>query len=127
MSSILRKIIGHSKEGTRTLTALVADQTPPRREIHYTLDFLNQLTPVYLGVEKIATKFDMVVFFYNIRKVKRGYYEIVAELLTDKPQELEEFELTRLHMQYLEKLIKEKPEYWLWSHRRWKHKRVQNT
>jgi len=126
MSSVLRKIIGYSKEGTTTLTSLVADQTPPRREIHYSLDFLNQETPVYLGVEKIATKFDMVVFFFNIRKVKRGYYEVEAELLTDKPRELEEFELTRRHMKNLEQLINEKPEYWLWSHRRWKHKSVSN-
>jgi KDO2-lipid IV(A) lauroyltransferase len=121
MASILRRILSNSREGVNTLTALVADQTPPRKEIHYTINFLNQETPVYLGVEKIARRFNMAVFFYNIRKVKRGYYEVEAELLTDNPQELKEHELTKMHMARLEKLIREKPEYWLWSHRRWKH------
>lgn len=121
MASILRRIISCSNEGINTITALVADQTPPRKEIHHTINFLNQETPVYLGVEKIASRFNMAVFFYNIRKVKRGYYEVEAELITDKPQELKEHELTRMHMERLEMLIREKPEYWLWSHRRWKH------
>ncbi len=123
MASVLRRIFSYRKEGVNTLTALVADQTPPRKEIHFSLNFLNQQTPVYLGVEKIAQKFNMSVFFFNIRKVKRGYYEIEAELITDKPQELKEHELTKMHMARLEKLIVEKPEYWLWSHRRWKHKK----
>lgn len=123
MSSVLRRIITNRKEKINTLSCLVADQTPPRREIHYSLDFLNQSTPVYQGVEKIATKFDMAVFYFYIRKVKRGYYEVEAELLTDSPKELEEHELTRMHMKRLETLINERPELWLWSHRRWKHKK----
>ncbi len=85
---------------------------------------MNQDTPVYLGVEKIATKFNMAVFFYKIRKVKRGYYEVEAELITDKPNELKEFELTKRHTQILDSFIRERPEFWLWSHRRWKHKRT---
>lgn len=126
MSSVLRRIIENRKENRNTISCLVADQTPPRKEIHYSLDFLNQSTPVYLGVEKIATKFDMAVFYFNIRKVKRGYYEVEAELLTEKPKELEEHELTRMHMERLEKLIEERPELWLWSHRRWKYNKAVN-
>jgi KDO2-lipid IV(A) lauroyltransferase len=126
MSSILRKILQYQKEGINTLTCLVADQTPPRKEIHFWTEFLNQDTPVYLGVEKIAAKFNMAVFFLKINKVKRGYYEVEAELLTDRPGKMDEFELTRMHMNKLEKEIREKPEYWLWSHRRWKYKRSTN-
>ena len=127
MSSILRKIIEFRRNNTRTITGLVADQTPPKGEIQYWTSFLNQDTPVYLGVEKLATKFNMAVFFFKIRQVKRGYYEVEAELLTDNPSELEEHELTEMHTRKLEEIIIEKPEFWLWSHRRWKHKKSNNN
>ena len=126
MSSTLRRIIECRKDGIRTITALLADQTPPKKDIQFWMNFLNQETPVYLGVEKLAAKFNMVVFFLKINKVRRGYYEVEAELISDRPTELEEYDLTRMHMQRLEKHILEKPEYWLWSHRRWKHKPKKN-
>ena len=124
MSSTLRAIINNNKASISTLTALVADQTPPKSEIHYWTTFLNQDTPVYLGIEKLARKFDIPVFFLKIKKVKRGYYTVEAELITDKPNELKEFELTEKHIKRLETHILEQPEFWLWSHRRWKHKRA---
>ncbi len=123
MSSTLRSIISNKKEGNNTLTVLVADQTPPKGEIHYWIDFLNQDTPVYLGIEKLARKFDMAVFYFKIKKVKRGFYTVEAELITDDPTNMKEHELTDRHMLRLEEHILEQPEYWLWSHRRWKHKR----
>lgn len=123
MSSTLRRIISYRKEGVNTLTGLVADQTPPKKDIQFWTGFLNHDTPVYMGVEKLARKFDMVVFFFKISKVKRGYYELEAEVICDDAISLDEFELTRLHIKRLEKHILEKPEYWLWSHRRWKHKK----
>lgn len=123
MSSTLRRIISYKREGINTLTALVADQTPPKNDIHFWIDFLNHDTPVYMGVEKLARKFDMVVFFFKIKKVKRGYYELEAEVISDDPLSLDEHDLTKMHIKRLEEHILEQPEYWLWSHRRWKHKR----
>lgn len=126
MSSTLRTIITNRKKGISTLTALVADQTPPKSEIQYWTNFLNQDTPVYMGIEKLARKFDMVVFFFKIKKIKRGYYTVEAELITDDANNMKEYELTNKHIKQLEKHILEQPEYWLWSHRRWKHKRTED-
>jgi KDO2-lipid IV(A) lauroyltransferase len=58
-----------------------------------------------------------------MRKVKRGYYKVEIIKLFDNPKDTKEFEITECHVKLLEKIIKEQPEYWLWSHRRWKHKK----
>ena len=102
---------------------MVADQSPSRDEANYWTTFLNQETAVYLGVEKIAKKFNHAVVFMSMRKVKRGYYETTFELITDKPNETKEFEITDKHTKLLENLINEKPEHWIWSHKRWKYSR----
>ena len=124
MHETLRKLIQLKKQGILPFTLLVADQSPVKEEINYWTKFLNQDTPVYLGVEKIAKKFDHAVVFMKMRKPKRGYYETEIVLITDKPKETKDFEITEKHVSLLEELIKEKPEYWIWSHRRWKHKKT---
>jgi len=105
-----------------TATAFIGDQTPPRSNAYW-LKFLNQETPVFLGTEKIARKFNYPVIFIAVRKLKRGLYRMEAKLLFDNPKKTSEFEITKAHTQQLEKDIRAQPELWLWSHRRWKHKR----
>ncbi len=121
MSDTLRSIIRYKNNGVNTVTALLSDQRPPRNEIRYQTKFLNQETPVYLGIEKLSVKFDMVILYLRINKIKRGYYELHIETITDKPRSFKPYEITDLHVSILEKQIKERPELWLWSHRRWKH------
>ncbi len=123
MSLILREIINDRKNGINTFSAFISDQTPAKGDIRYWTSFLNQDTPVYLGAEKIATKYDMAVVFFNLQKVKRGYYNLTIELLFDHAKGLPEYAITEKHVKRLEEIIKEKPEYWLWTHRRWKHKK----
>lgn len=123
MSSIIREIINDRKNNINTLSAFISDQTPIKTEIKYWTTFLNQDTPVYMGTEKIASKYDMAIVFFHIQKIKRGYYNLNIELLFDHTSELPEFLITETHVRRLEEIIKEKPEYWVWSHRRWKHKR----
>jgi KDO2-lipid IV(A) lauroyltransferase len=74
MSNIVREIITDRKNGINTFSVFVADQTPAINDVKYWTRFLNQDTAVYLGAEKIATKYDMAVVFLNNRKIKRGYY-----------------------------------------------------
>ncbi len=124
MSTILREIITYRKEGINTISAFVSDQTPAKSEINYWTTFLNQDTPVYIGVEKVAEKFDMAIVFMNMKKVGRGYYDVELELLFDHTGGLPEYHVTEAHVRKLEEKIREAPEYWLWSHRRWKHKKV---
>ena len=123
MSSVIRDLIRYKKDNRRTFTALLSDQTPAKVDIHHWTKFLNQDTAVYLGAEKIATKYGMAVVFMNFKKVRRGYYAITFELICDNGADMPEYVITEAHVKRLEEIIREKPEYWIWSHRRWKHKR----
>jgi KDO2-lipid IV(A) lauroyltransferase len=123
MSSIVREIINNKKNNKRSMYAFLSDQTPAGGDIRYWTTFLNQDTPVFLGAEKIALKYDMAVVFFNIQKIKRGYYNLNVELLFEHTKDLPEYAVTNAHVKRLEEIIKDKPEYWIWSHRRWKHKK----
>jgi KDO2-lipid IV(A) lauroyltransferase len=123
MSNIAREVISNRNKNVRTAYAFISDQTPPTGDLNFWTNFLNQETPVYLGAEKIATKYDMAVVTFFVQKIKRGYYSYSAELLFDHTVGLSEHVITETHVKKLEKIIQEKPEYWIWSHRRWKYKR----
>jgi len=123
MQNILRDLIKFRNEKILTISGFIADQTPPPDEHAYWTTFLNQETGFFRGAEKLALKYDLPVIFVNITKLKRGYYELVFELMTDHPgKESPDFITTR-YAEMLEAVIREKPEYWLWSHRRWKYKK----
>lgn len=111
-----------SRRAEVNVTAFIADQTPHRENAYWTM-FLNQDTAVFTGTEKIARKLNYPVVYAQVKKVKRGYYEINAEMLVENPSATTEGEITKLHTRRLEKDIIAQPETWLWSHRRWKHKR----
>jgi len=74
----------------------------------------------------LAKRYNTAVLYYEIRRVKRGYYEADVTLITENAAETGEMEITNRHVQLLEETIRRNPQYWLWSHRRWKHKRVKN-
>lgn len=104
-------------------TAFIADQTPsPDRA--YWMTFLNQDTPVFTGTEKIAQKMNYPIVYVSIEKIKRGYYTLNADILMVPPfKTIQEGTITEAHTKRLESDITDQPETWLWSHRRWKHKR----
>jgi Kdo2-lipid IVA lauroyltransferase/acyltransferase len=107
-------------------TAFIADQTPAPDSAYWTT-FLNQDTPIFKGTEVIAKKLNYPVVYANVKRIKRGYYEIFAELLVDASANTTEGQISELHTKRLEKDILTVPATWLWSHKRWKHKRVQIT
>lgn len=121
MSHVIRDIIKHRSNNEKVMVCLLSDQTPARSEIHYRTVFLNQDTPVYLGAEKISSKYNMAIIFFKHRKVKRGYYSTEIEVLYEQTSGRPEYEITETHVKNLDRLIREAPEYWLWSHRRWKY------
>lgn len=127
MQSILRYLLKYRKENIKTISAFISDQTPPRGDtnVHWA-DFLNQETSFYTGTEKVAVKLNMAVVFVHITKVKRGYYEIEPILISENPKDEVQGSITEKYIKLLEEKIKEKPEFWLWSHRRWKYKRPVN-
>ncbi|WP_411273427.1 lysophospholipid acyltransferase family protein [Daejeonella sp.] len=101
---------------------LVGDQTPTRDESQYFTKFLNQTTAVYLGIEKIAMKTNNPIIYFSIKRIKRGYYKSTVKPLVNYPDQCSEHAITNAHTLELENLIIEKPEFWLWSHKRWKFK-----
>ena len=98
------------------------DQAPQKSESHYWVDFLNQPTAIPLGIEKIAKKTNRPVFYIRVKVVKKGFYEVDCIPLVADPSKTSGHEITDLHVRFLEEIIREEPAYWLWSHRRWKHK-----
>ncbi|TAH21929.1 MAG: hypothetical protein EAZ08_02010 [Cytophagales bacterium] len=122
MHETLRTLLSYKKENKLTITWLAADQTPAV-EGAYWANFLNQDTAFYSGGEKIAKKLKQAAVFMSIRKTGRGKYTMDFELMEANPENLSDGTLTQRYIYLLENLIKEEPAYWLWSHRRWKHKR----
>jgi KDO2-lipid IV(A) lauroyltransferase len=121
MKDTMRDMLQH-RDGPLCATAFIADQTPHPERAHW-MEFMHQDTPVFLGTEKFSRKFNYPVVYVSIQRIRRGYYEIGAELLFKEPNAAKELEITETHTHRLEQDIRMIPETWLWSHRRWKHKR----
>jgi len=121
-SATFRQLVSDHQKGIPSMSAFLFDQTPKSFEIQHWVTFLNQDTPAVLGAEKIAQKLDTVVLFLHSQKIKRGYYEAEFQLVTDHAGECSKFEITDKCTHLLEQQIIEHPEFWLWSHKRWKHK-----
>lgn len=103
---------------------MLSDQSPNNAKRCFWAQFLGQETAFIFGGEHFARKYNMPVFFYDVTKKRRGYYTIKFHLVTDSPNDMAEGEITRLYVKHLEELIRNKPQYWLWSHRRWKLKKT---
>lgn len=112
-----------SSKDTANMFTFGSDQAPSREDSTYWTTFLNQEASIQLGLEKIARKTNRPVFYLKINYLKRGYYEVDCVPICLNPKATVEFEITEIHTQFLEQMIKEEPSYWLWSHRRWKQKR----
>ncbi|MBS1635276.1 MAG: lysophospholipid acyltransferase family protein [Bacteroidetes bacterium] len=120
MKDTMREMIKNRQEVNAT--AFIADQTPAPENAYWTT-FLHQDTPVFWGTEKIAQKLNYPIVYVTVNRVKRGYYKVHAEVLVENPKDTKEGEISELHTRKLEHDIRHQPEIWLWSHRRWKHKR----
>ena len=120
MKDAFRGMISNRNEVTAT--AFIADQTPLPMGAYWTT-FLNQDTPVFAGTAKIAKKLNYPIIYVSINRPRRGHYEISSELLIADPTSLTEDEISECHTRRLERDIRDNPHIWLWTHRRWKHKR----
>ncbi|RZJ68228.1 MAG: lipid A biosynthesis acyltransferase [Flavobacterium sp.] len=101
-----------------------SDQSPKAGKAFHWTKFMGIETPVHTGAEMLAKKFDMNMIYVKTEKVKRGYYEATFEILTEDARSIPDYEITDDFMQRVEKQILAAPEYYLWTHKRWKHKRT---
>ncbi len=101
---------------------LLSDQSPNDSKKCYWSQFLNQPTALIYGAEYFAKKYDFPVLFYSVEKIKRGYYQVRFEIITTRPQETQYGCIIESIASKTEDMIRKNPQYWLWSHRRWKLK-----
>nr|WP_299203297.1 lysophospholipid acyltransferase family protein [uncultured Brumimicrobium sp.] len=103
-----------------TSTLVLADQSPGDSNKCYWMEFLNQTSGIVFGPEMLANKYNQAVVYFSLHKIKRGHYTMRLKEITSSPQELKYGEITEQFVHLLEKTIHEAPEYWIWSHKRWK-------
>ena len=120
MQEVYKYMIRFEKENQPSIVWFLADQSPPA-DYPFKTNFLNREVPFYNGPEKIARKFNYPVVFLSINKIKRGYYTASFKTICENPAMTSPGEISEMIVTTLETEIKQKPEYWLWSHKRWKH------
>ena len=119
---IIPELTELKKQGINSITGFVGDQSPkPDKAYHWT-EFMGIKVPVYTGAEMLAKRLDMAVVFFRVKRLKRGFYETTFELITMNPKEYPNYHITDHYLKLVEKQIYEAPEYYLWTHKRWKHR-----
>lgn len=126
-NSLLREMIAQRKDGMHKTYGMICDQKPSPQNQHFWTTFLHQDTSFLDGSEVLARKFDYATVYCYIRSPRRGYYEVtIIPLRAEDKPEIQDFPITEQFARLLEANIHEQPELWLWSHNRWKWKKVDN-
>ena len=122
-SKTIPLIANNQKNNIQCVYGLASDQSPKADRIFHWESFMGVEVPVHTGPEMSAKKYDMTVVFAKVKKVKRGYYELTIIPLSDNPKSIPDFGITHIYIKEVEKQILEAPEYYFWTHKRWKHRR----
>lgn len=112
----------NQREGKLSLYGLASDQSPKLDRIFHSMKFMGIEAPVHTGAEMLAKKYDLSVVMVKVKKVARGYYEATFLPIADNPNDYENFDITEKYLREVEKQIYEAPEFYLWTHKRWKHR-----
>ena len=120
---VVRHIFRNPNDGN-SVYMFVADQTPHSSEVTYGLHFLNQKTPVFVGYDKLSTRMDLAFVYCEMKKVKRGYYQINYYRIYPDGEKFVEHEVVKKFHYLLENTINKRPDNYLWSHRRWKYQQA---
>lgn len=117
---VLRHILRNPNNGNSTYM-FVADQSPEIQNVDQGLKFLNQMTPVFIGYDKLATRMDLAFIYCEMKKVKRGYYQINYHRIYPDDEKFREYEVVKKFHHLLNDTVTKRPDNYLWTHRRWKH------
>lgn len=118
----VKTVIRNEQLGIRAMYGMVSDQSPMAQLAQFWGKFMGITVPVYTGPENLARKLDLAVVFGKVSKLKRGYYSMELIPITRRGKETAEHEITNRFLDLLEMQIREAPQYYLWTHRRWKHR-----
>lgn len=119
---LIPKIISDQKAGINGFYGLLSDQSPQLKKTFYWAPFMGVKVPVHTGAEMLSKRFDLATVFLDVKKIKRGYYEATFELVCEDATNMKNFELTDRFLARVEKQIREAPEFYFWTHNRFKHK-----
>ena len=122
-----REISKLSKSKDLNFYGFASDQSPKKSKAVYWSNFLNNYVPIHTGAEIIAKKYNMALVFMDVQKIKRGFYEASFTLMTDKPNDFKNYEITDEYIKLVEKQVESKPEYYTWTHRRFKHRKTKSV
>ena len=111
------------KSGCNYMYGFMADQSPQIRKINYWTKFLGVEVPAFTGAERMAKELNIPVVFAKMSKLSRGKYQMRLELIAENPNEFKDFEITEKYLRLVEKQIHEKPDYYFWTHNRFKHRK----
>jgi len=117
-----KTVIQNYRNNVRATYGMVSDQSPQAHRAHYWSKFMGIQVPIFNGGEALARKTGLAVVFLKVSKVKRGYYKAELIPIALDGKETEEHEITNKFLRLTEAQIREKPEYYLWTHKRWKHR-----
>ncbi|MCR1024337.1 lysophospholipid acyltransferase family protein [Cellulophaga baltica] len=118
----VKTVVRNVRDDVRSAYGMVSDQSPQAHRAPYWTEFMGIKVPVFSGAETMARKMDLGVLFLKVSKVKRGYYEAEFIPITDAGKSTAEHEITDKFLRLTEQQILERPEHYLWTHRRWKHR-----
>ena len=121
--STARELIRLHRSDKKMIVGLITDQSPNMSEAHHWTTFLNQDTVFMDGAERLSRMMNFPAVYCSLHKTRRGYCEVSFDLITEFPKETAEGEITEQFARLVEDTIRKKPEYWFWSHKRWKHTR----
>ncbi|MDC8104225.1 lysophospholipid acyltransferase family protein [Chryseobacterium sp. PTM-20240506] len=113
--------IFRSKNDGDSIYMFVADQTPHVSHVNYGLEFLDQRTPVFIGYDKLATRMDLAFIYCEMKKVKRGFYQVNYHRIYPDSEKFVEHEVVKKFHKLLENTLHKRPDNYLWSHRKWKY------
>jgi KDO2-lipid IV(A) lauroyltransferase len=117
-------LVENKKKGLITINGFAADQSPKKEKAYHWNTFMGIEVPVHTGAEMLAKKLDMPVVFFSVKRIKRGFYETTFQTLAEHPNEFKDYEITDQFLKLVENQIHEAPQYYLWTHKRWKHRKV---
>mgnify|MGYP001027058473 CR=1 FL=1 len=112
------------KKGILSMNGFVSDQSPKKDKARHWNDFMGINVPVHTGAEMLAKQLDMPVVFFSVERKRRGYYEATFQTLAEDPNTFKDYEITDKFLKLVETQIQEAPEYYLWTHKRWKHRKT---
>jgi KDO2-lipid IV(A) lauroyltransferase len=120
MAETLRRLAEYRQKKQPVVIGYISDQVPFWNNIHHWLDFLNHDTPVLTGTERLARSAGHAVLYIDVERPRRGYYVATFKLIEQNPKQTKDYELTDAYFRMLEASINRAPQYWLWTHNRWK-------